>query len=54
MMVKFAYMLFGLLIGMAYYHGHPIWGNLILVAWIIFFAIDGFFENKKGTNGGGR
>lgn len=54
MMVKFSYMLFGLLIGMAYYHGHPIWGNWILAAWIIFFAIDSFFGNKKGANGGGR
>ena len=51
--MKVMYTLLGLLIGMAYYHGHPIWGNWIFVLWCIVFAIDGYLETKKGTNGGG-
>ena len=51
MMVKFIYMLFGLLIGMAYYHGHPIWGNWIFVAWIVFFAVDEYVDYKKSVSG---
>lgn len=45
--MKVIYTLLGLLIGTAYYHGHPIWGNWILVAWIIFFAVDEYVDYKK-------
>lgn len=45
--MKVVYTLLGLLIGVAYYHGHPIWGNWIFILWFVVFVIDDYLDNKK-------